>query len=263
MAVTYSSYLKLDELLRCSSRSRTDPSTTRCCSSSSTRSTSCGSRSCCTSWTTSSGLLAQRDTPRALAHAEARAHDPQGGGGADRRARDDDAAANSFPFASGSNRGAGSSPISSASWSSCSGTSIRPRSSAMRRAAPRGRRLERRLAEPTVWDAFLRFLAASGLPVPPGASRARRDRADQPVARRCRRCSIDLYRARSAVAVSSASGCRSGRGRAGVALPPREDGAAHDRHKARHRRIVEGAEYLMTTLNSSLFPDLWEIRTDL
>jgi hypothetical protein len=47
-----------------------------------------------------------------------------------------------------------------------------------------------------------------------------------------------------------------------MAIPPCENGAAHYRHSARHWR-ERRREYLATTLNQPLFPDLWAIRTEL
>ena len=123
------------------------------------------------------------------------------------------------------------------------------------------RRLERRLAEPTLWDAFLRFLSTSGYKVPPG--QLKRDVREpvepdpelQPVL-------IDVYRRDSTVA----SLCER--------LVDLDEGFQEWRY--RHVKMVQrtigtkrgtggsqGAEYLMTTLNRPFFPDLWAIRTDL
>ena len=45
-----------------------------------------------------------------------------------------------------------------------------------------------------------------------------------------------------------------------MALPPREDGRAHDRHQDAAPAARSGAEYLRRTLFQPLFPDLWAIR---
>ena len=56
---------------------------------------------------------------------------------------------------------------------------------------------------------------------------------------------------------------RPGRGPAGMALPPREDGRAHHRPQAAAPAGRPGPEYLRTTLAEPLFPDLWAIRSEL
>jgi tryptophan 2,3-dioxygenase len=63
-ALTYSSYLGLDEVLGPNARARA--STTSSCSSSSTRSTSCGSRSSSHEGAHLQGRLEEGDTPHAL-----------------------------------------------------------------------------------------------------------------------------------------------------------------------------------------------------
>jgi tryptophan 2,3-dioxygenase len=122
-------------------------------------------------------------------------------------------------------------------------------------------RLERRLAAPTLWDAFLRFVAASGYAVP--ADQLARDvtatvsespplqpvlteiyRKDPMIASICERL-VDLdeglqeWRYRHVKMVQRTIGTKKGTGGS------------------------EGAAYLMTTLNKSLFPDLWAIRAEL
>jgi len=111
------------------------------------------------------------------------------------------------------------------------------------------RRLERRWAEPTVWDAFCALLASAGMPMPAD---------DEPV----RRASL-LQMARSAD------------------LGPfflSEDLLTHDELFARwrylHVLMVErqigsksgtggssGASYLRTTLDKRFYPDLWALRS--
>jgi len=123
------------------------------------------------------------------------------------------------------------------------------------------RRLERRKSEPTVWDAFLRFVAAAGHPVP--AAVLARDvttpivstpelhpvliavyRTDPMTRSVCERL-VDLdeglqeWRYRHGKMVERTIGTRRGTGGS------------------------EGAAYLRTTLHRPLFPDLWEIRTEL
>jgi tryptophan 2,3-dioxygenase len=123
------------------------------------------------------------------------------------------------------------------------------------------RRLERRLAAGTLWDAFLRHLAASGVPVPQadldrdvtqrvGSSPALREvlvevyRRQPVLADLCERL-VDLdeglmeWRYRHVKMVQRTIGTRRGTG-----------GSA-------------GADYLLATLNQPLFPDLWAIRTEL
>jgi tryptophan 2,3-dioxygenase len=123
-----------------------------------------------------------------------------------------------------------------------------------------GRRLEARLRAPSLWDAFLRHLAASGVPVPradlerdvtqrvepsPGLREALIAvyRSDPWLAELCERM-VDLdegimeWRYRHVKMVQRTIGTRRGTG-----------GSA-------------GAEYLLATLNQPLFPDLWAIRTE-
>lgn len=122
-------------------------------------------------------------------------------------------------------------------------------------------RLERRLAARTVWDAFLRYLAAEGFGVP--ASQLRRDvtRSIEP-SPEIQQLLIGVYRSHSV----AASVCER--------LVDLDEGVQEWRY--RHVKMVQrtigtrrgtggsaGAEYLMTTLNQPAFPDLWAIRTDL
>jgi tryptophan 2,3-dioxygenase len=123
------------------------------------------------------------------------------------------------------------------------------------------RRLERRLSEPTLWDAFLKFLAASGYKVPP-AHLARDVSVSVAPAPELRPLLIEVYRRDSTVA----SLCER--------LVDLDEGFQEWRY--RHVKMVQrtigtkpgtggsaGAEYLMTTLNKPYFPDLWAIRSDL
>jgi tryptophan 2,3-dioxygenase len=122
-------------------------------------------------------------------------------------------------------------------------------------------RLEARFTQPTLWDAFLRYLAGAGHAVP--ASALQRDvtrpveldpdlhdtllrvyREDPTVSGVCERL-VDLdeglqeWRYRHVKMVQRTIGTRTGTG-----------GSA-------------GAEYLATTLNRPAFPDLWAIRARL
>jgi tryptophan 2,3-dioxygenase len=123
------------------------------------------------------------------------------------------------------------------------------------------RRIERRLAEPTVWDAFIHFLADQGYGVPKAvvARDVRRPIAPSPD---MQRLLIEIYRTDPAVA----SLCER--------LVDLDEGVQEWRY--RHVKMVQrtigtrrgtggsaGAEYLITTLNRPAFPDLWAIRTEL
>ncbi|HYQ96544.1 MAG TPA: tryptophan 2,3-dioxygenase family protein [Candidatus Eisenbacteria bacterium] len=123
------------------------------------------------------------------------------------------------------------------------------------------RRLERRLAEPTLWDSFLGFLAAKGHPVPADILARDRTRPVEP-APALMPILIDIYRRDPVLA----SLCER--------LVDLDEGIQEWRY--RHVKMVqrtigtkrgtggsEGASYLMTTLNHPLFPDLWAIRSDL
>jgi tryptophan 2,3-dioxygenase len=121
--------------------------------------------------------------------------------------------------------------------------------------------LERRYAEPTLWDAFLRYLAREGYPIP--ASHLSRDltarvepsaeiqdvlttvyRSDPKNAELCERL-VDLdegvqeWRYRHVKMVERTIGTKAGSGGS------------------------TGAEYLRNTTGQNLFPDLWQIRARL
>jgi tryptophan 2,3-dioxygenase len=123
------------------------------------------------------------------------------------------------------------------------------------------RRLERRLAAPTLWDAFLGFLRTAGYAVP--ADQLTRD-VTLPVepSPALQAVLIDVYRRDPVVS----SLCER--------LVDLDEGLQEWRY--RHVKMVqrtigskrgtggsEGAAYLMTTLNQPIFPDLWAIRTEL
>ena len=122
-------------------------------------------------------------------------------------------------------------------------------------------RLERRLAAPTLWDAFLRFLRAQGYAVPADLLTRDVTRPVEPSAE-LQGVLIDLSRRDPGVS----SLCER--------LVDLDEGLMEWRY--RHVKMVqrtigtkrgtggsEGAAYLMTTLNHPVFPDLWAIRADL
>jgi tryptophan 2,3-dioxygenase len=123
------------------------------------------------------------------------------------------------------------------------------------------KRLERRLREPALWDAFLRFLAAMGHSIPREALERDVTRPVEPVPA-LHPVLIEIYRKDPVLA----SLCER--------LVDLDEGVMEWRY--RHVKMVqrtigtkrgtggsEGAAYLMTTLNRPMFPDLWEIRTEL
>ena len=122
------------------------------------------------------------------------------------------------------------------------------------------RRLERRLASGSLWDSFLHYLASSGVPVP-------RTDLERDVTRRVesspalREVLIALYRSQPVLAEL----CER--------MVDLDEGIMEWRY--RHVKMVQrtigtrrgtggsaGADYLLTTLNQPLFPDLWAIRTE-
>jgi tryptophan 2,3-dioxygenase len=123
------------------------------------------------------------------------------------------------------------------------------------------RRLERRLAASSLWDAFLRHLTANGIAVPKAD-------LDRDVTQRVapspalRDVLIDVYRHRPDLADL----CER--------MVDLDEGLMEWRY--RHVKMVQrtigtrrgtggsaGADYLLGTLNQPLFPDLWAIRTEL
>lgn len=123
------------------------------------------------------------------------------------------------------------------------------------------RDLEQRFCEPTLWDAFLRYLSREKYPVP--ASQLARD-VTAPIepSGEVQQILIDIYRKD----VKNAEICER--------LVDLDEGIQEWRY--RHIKMVErtigvkpgtggssGAAYLRTTVGSPLFPDLWEIRSRL
>jgi tryptophan 2,3-dioxygenase len=125
--------------------------------------------------------------------------------------------------------------------------------------SPERRELARRLAAPGLWDTFLHYLAREGHPVPQAA--LNRD-VTGPVTPdpAVQRVLVDIYRTRSATSTL----CER--------LVDLDEGLQEWRY--RHVKMVQrtigtkggtggssGAEYLAATLNRPLFPDLWAIRS--
>jgi tryptophan 2,3-dioxygenase len=123
------------------------------------------------------------------------------------------------------------------------------------------RRLAARHAQPSLWDAFLRYLARSGYAVP--AAQLTRDpgEAVEP-SPEIQRILIEIYRMDPMLSEL----CER--------LVDLDEGVQEWRY--RHVKMVQrtigtrrgtggsaGAEYLATTLSKPVFPDLWEIRTEL
>ncbi len=122
-------------------------------------------------------------------------------------------------------------------------------------------RLERRMMRPTLWDAFLGYLAARGYAVP-AASLARDVTAPVAVSPELQPVLADVYRRDP----EASALCER--------LVDLDEGIQEWRY--RHVKMVqrtigtkrgtggsEGAAYLMTTLDRPCFPDLWAIRTEL
>jgi tryptophan 2,3-dioxygenase len=121
-------------------------------------------------------------------------------------------------------------------------------------------RLETRLAGPSVWDAFLHHLAASGVPVP-AADLARDVTQRVQPSPELRDALVTVYRHHPQL------------GELCERMVDLDEGIMEWRY--RHVKMVQrtigtrrgtggsaGAEYLLATLNQPLFPDLWAIRTE-
>ena len=121
--------------------------------------------------------------------------------------------------------------------------------------------VEERFAQPTLWDAFLHYLNANGYKVP---SALLRREVTQPLApsSEVQKILIDVYRKNPTVAQIAER------------LVDLDEGFMEWRY--RHVKMVQrtigtkpgtggsaGAEYLLTTLNQPAFPDLWAIRSEL
>ncbi|HET9252332.1 MAG TPA: tryptophan 2,3-dioxygenase family protein [Candidatus Eisenbacteria bacterium] len=123
------------------------------------------------------------------------------------------------------------------------------------------KRIERRLAEPTLWDAFLHYLVKQGRPVPAEVLGRDVTKSVEPAAD-LHPVLIDIYRNDPALRTLMER------------LVDLDEGFQEWRY--RHVKMVErtigtrigtggseGAAYLHTTLNRPFFPDLWQIRTEL
>jgi tryptophan 2,3-dioxygenase len=121
--------------------------------------------------------------------------------------------------------------------------------------------IERRYREPTLWDAFLHYLAREGYPVPP-AHLSRDVTAPISASPEMQDILVNAYRTDP----KTQGICER--------FVDLDEGFAEWRY--RHVRMVErtigvkpgtggssGAAYLRTTLGQNLFPDLWEIRSRL
>jgi tryptophan 2,3-dioxygenase len=121
--------------------------------------------------------------------------------------------------------------------------------------------LEHRYRQPSVWDAFLHYLAREGYPVPDSHLTRDYSKPIEPTPE-IQQILLDVYRRD----VKSAEICER--------LVDLDEGIAEWRY--RHVRMVErtigskagtggsrGAAYLQSTLGRNLFPDLWEIRSRL
>jgi tryptophan 2,3-dioxygenase len=121
--------------------------------------------------------------------------------------------------------------------------------------------LERRFTEPTLWDAFLGYLMREGYAVPPNALTRDLTTAVQ-ASEDLQQVLIDLYRRDS----KNSEICER--------LVDLDEGVQEWRY--RHVKMVErtigakvgtggsaGAAYLRSTIGEPLFPDLWEIRSRL
>ena len=122
-------------------------------------------------------------------------------------------------------------------------------------------KLDARLHAPTLWDAFLAYLSANGVAVPRADLERDVTRSIAP-SPKLRRALIDVYRNEPALAEL----CER--------MVDLDEGFMEWRY--RHVKMVQrtigtkrgtggsmGAQYLMTTLNQPLFPDLWAIRAEL
>ncbi|HKT59428.1 MAG TPA: tryptophan 2,3-dioxygenase family protein [Gemmatimonadales bacterium] len=122
-------------------------------------------------------------------------------------------------------------------------------------------RLARRLRAPSLWDAFLHYLAANGVPVPRAELERDVSRKVEP-SLELQAVLVSVYRHHPTL------------GELCERLVDLDEGLMEWRY--RHVKMVQrtigtrrgtggsaGAEYLMKTLNQPLFPDLWAIRADL
>ena len=123
------------------------------------------------------------------------------------------------------------------------------------------KRVERRLNQPTLWDAFLQYLATNNYAVPKTLLQRDHSKAYEP-SPEVQRILVEVYKKDPAVAQIAER------------LVDLDEGFMEWRY--RHVKMVQrtigtkagtggsaGAEYLLTTLNQPAFPDLWAIRSEL
>ena len=202
----------------------------------------------------------RRRSRRAQPHAEARPDDPQGDGRPDGRARDDDAArVPSLPRPARLGERLPVGPVPRAR--------VRARPQARRRASSTSRPDRRRASGSTrrlrAADAVgCRSAAtsrASGFDVPARCADPRRRPQPTEPTTELQAILLEVYRTDAEHRDALRAARRPRRRAAGVALPPRQDGRAHDRHQAGHRRLARAA-YLPPPFEP-FFPDLWAIRS--
>ena len=161
--------------------------------------------------------------------------------------------------AAGSRRRAASSRPSSASSRSALGPRDRERARAYRGGQRARRRMEAAFAEPSLWDAFLRYLARKGYAGPRRRPSSATSRPPVAPRRTCRRLLVDVYRERSARRPGLRAARRPRRGLQEwryrhVKMVERTIGD-QGRHRRLGRRAIPAHDAL-----APLFPDLWAIR---
>ncbi len=122
-------------------------------------------------------------------------------------------------------------------------------------------KVQRRFKQPTLWDAFLHYLAANKYPVPKALLQRDCTQICEP-SLEVQRMLVEVYRKNPTVAQITER------------LVDLDEGFMEWRY--RHVKMVQrtigtkpgtggsaGAEYLLTTLNQPAFPDLWAIRSEL
>jgi tryptophan 2,3-dioxygenase len=123
------------------------------------------------------------------------------------------------------------------------------------------KRVERRFSQPTLWDAFLHYLATNKYAVPK-ALLERNHSMPHEESPEVQRILVEVYKKNPTVAQIAER------------LVDLDEGFMEWRY--RHVKMVQrtigtkqgtggsaGAEYLLTTLNQPAFPDLWAIRSEL
>jgi len=123
------------------------------------------------------------------------------------------------------------------------------------------KRVERRFTQPTIWDAFLHYLAANQYPIPNTLLKRDYGKPYEPVPD-VQKILIEVYKKNPNVAQIAER------------FVDLDEGFMEWRY--RHVKMVQrtigtkagtggsaGAEYLLTTLNQPAFPDLWAIRSEL